>query len=84
MYLHIANEQILRKEDIIGIFDIEDASVSKFTKEFLSRSQQEGQVVSVTADLPKSIIVWERNGERRLYLSQLAPATLRKRSCVLG
>ncbi|HIT07998.1 MAG TPA: DUF370 domain-containing protein [Candidatus Merdivicinus faecavium] len=84
MYLHIGNEQILRKEDIIGIFDIENASVSKFTKEFLSRSQQEGQVVSVTADLPKSIIVWERNGERRLYLSQLAPATLRKRSCVLG
>lgn len=84
MYLHIGNEQILRKEDIIGIFDIENASVSKFTKEFLSRSQQEGQVVSVTGDLPKSIIVWERNGERRLYLSQLAPATLRKRSCVLG
>ena len=84
MYLHIGNEQILRKEDIIGIFDIENASVSKFTKEFLSRSKQEGQVVSVTADLPKSIIVWERNGERRLYLSQLAPATLRKRSCVLG
>ena len=84
MYLHIGNEQILRKEDIIGIFDIENASVSKFTKEFLSRSQQEGQGVSVTADLPKSIIVWERNGERRLYLSQLAPATLRKRSCVLG
>ncbi len=84
MYLHIGNEQILRKEDIIGIFDIENASVSKYTKEFLSRSQQEGQVVSVTADLPKSIIVWERNGERRLYLSQLAPATLRKRSCVLG
>ena len=84
MYLHIGNEQILRKEDIIGIFDIENASVSKFTKEFLSRSQQEGQVVSVTADLPKSIIVWERNGERRLYLSQLAPATLRKRSYVLG
>lgn len=84
MYLHIGNEQILKKEDIIGIFDIENASVSKYTKEFLSRSQQEGQVISVTGDLPKSIIVWERNGERRLYLSQLAPATLRKRSCVLG
>ncbi len=84
MYLHIGNEQILRKEDIIGIFDIENASVSKFTKEFLRRSQQEGQVVSVTNELPKSIIVWEKQGERRLYLSQLAPATLRKRSSVLG
>ena len=56
MYLHIGNEQILRKEDIIGIFDIENASVSKFTKEFLSRSQQEGKDVRVTAVLPQSII----------------------------
>lgn len=84
MYLHIGNEQILNKQDIVGIFDIENASVSKYTKEFLSHSQQEGQVVSVTTELPKSIIVWEKDGERRLYLSQLAPATLRKRSSILG
>ena len=84
MYLHIGNEQILNHRDIIGIFDIENASVSKFTKEFLSRSQQADEVVTVTNDLPKSIIVWEKNGEKRLYLSQLAPATLRKRSNLLG
>lgn len=84
MYLHIGNEQILNQRDIIGIFDIENASVSKYTKEFLSRSQQEGQVITTTTELPKSIIVWEKDGERRLYLSQLAPATLRKRSSVLG
>ncbi|MGI5894612.1 MAG: extracellular matrix regulator RemB [Candidatus Merdivicinus sp.] len=84
MYLHIGNEQILKKEDIIGIFDIENASVSKFTKEFLSLSQQKGEVISVTAELPKSIVVWEKQGERRLYLSQLATATLRKRNNVLG
>ena len=80
MYLHIGNEKILNEKDIIGIFDIENASVSKLTKEFLGYSQKNGEVVILTNDLPKSIIVWERNGERRLYLSQLAPATLFKRS----
>ena len=84
MYLHIGNEKILNEKDIIGIFDIENASVSKLTKEFLGYSQKNGQVVSLTNDLPKSIIVWERNGERRLYLSQLAPATLYKRSRFFG
>ena len=80
MYLHIGNEKILNEKDIIGIFDIENASVSKYTKEFLSKSQQSGQVINVTTDLPKSIIVWEKKGIHKLYLSQLAPATLRKRS----
>ena len=84
MYLHIGNEKILNEKDIIGIFDIENVSVSKLTKEFLGYSQKNGQVVSLTNDLPKSIIVWEREGERRLYLSQLAPATLYKRSRFFG
>ncbi len=79
MYLHVGNEVILNEKDIIGIFDIENASVSKFTKEFLSRSQKAGEVVTVTMDIPKSLVVWEKAGQRKLYLSQLAPATLRKR-----
>ena len=38
-----------------------------------------GAVVTVTSDIPKSLIVWEKNGEKKIFLSQLAPATLRKR-----
>ena len=79
MYLHVGNEVILNEKDVGGVFDIENASISKFTKEFLSRSQKAGEVVTVTGDIPKSLVVWERNGERKLFLSQLAPATLRKR-----
>ena len=36
MYLHLGNETVVRTQDVIGIFDIEKASISKFTKEFLS------------------------------------------------
>ena len=79
MYLHVGNEVILNEKDVVGVFDIENASISKFTKEFRSRSQKAGEVVTVTGDIPKSLVVWERNGERKLFLSQLAPATLRKR-----
>ena len=79
MYLHVGNEVILNEDDIIGIFDIENASVSKFTKEFLSRSQKTGEVITITMDIPKSVVVWEKKGRRKIFLSQLAPATLRKR-----
>ena len=46
MYLHIGNEKILNEKDIIGIFDIENGSVSKLTKEVLGYSKKNGQVVS--------------------------------------
>ena len=46
MYLHVGNEMILNEKDIIGVFDIENASISKFTKEFLSRSQKAGRISS--------------------------------------
>ena len=40
MYLHIGGEFLLRSEDIVGIFDIENTSISKITKEFLKESEK--------------------------------------------
>ena len=33
MYLHLGQDVVVRSRDIIGIFDIENTSVSKITKE---------------------------------------------------
>ena len=34
MYLHIGNGKSVKREDIIGIFDLDTATVSKITKNF--------------------------------------------------
>lgn len=40
MYLHLGEETVVRGRDIIGIFDIENTSVSKHTKDFLAVSEK--------------------------------------------
>ena len=86
MYLHIGSETIVSAESVIGIFDLDNTSVSKFTREFLRARQQAGKVVTVAEDIPKSFVLCaaptRRGGDGRenVYLSQLAASTLRKRA----
>ena len=57
MYLHIGSETIVSEQNLIGIFDLDNTSVSKFTREFLRSRQQRGSVITVAEDIPKSFVV---------------------------
>ena len=78
MYLSIGNDMAVRDRSIIGIFDLDNTSTSKRTREFLERAEQEGQVVPCD-DLPKSFVLTSEYGFSRVRLTSLAPATLEKR-----
>lgn len=81
MYIHLGNNTMLRTEEIIGIFDLDNATVSKRTREFLSRAEKEKRVITTSYELPKSFVVASsKKGEMRVYLSQLSSSTLLKRS----
>lgn len=79
MYLHLGNDCVVRKKDIIGIFDLENTSLSKDTKDFLADASKKGEVVYLTMDIPKSYIVCEKDGKKIIYISLLSASTLRKR-----
>lgn len=76
----------MRSGDIVGIFDMDNTTISKWTKKFLSNGEKKGQVISVTTDLPKTFVVVKRQAARgkkqdtKIYLSQISSATLRKRT----
>ena len=78
MYLSIGNDMAVRDRSIIGIFDLDNTSTSKRTREFLEKNEEEGQVVPWD-DLPKSFVVTVEYGFERIYLTSLASATLEKR-----
>ena len=78
MYLHLGSNVSVPLDDIIGIFDLDNASTSKRTREFLSAAEAEGQVVPCD-DLPKSFVVTAEYGMDRVYLTSLSSATLEKR-----
>ncbi|MBQ8569128.1 MAG: DUF370 domain-containing protein [Oscillospiraceae bacterium] len=79
MYIHLGGETTVRDCDIIGIFDIENTSVGKITREYLSASEKRKAAVNVYYDMPKSFVVSTRDGRERIFISPIAPATLIKR-----
>lgn len=80
MFLHLGQYTVIKIDDIVGIFDIDNTTVSKHTRNYLSEATKKGRVVNVSLELPKSFIVCkEKNGEETVYISQLAPQTLVKR-----
>jgi len=78
MYLSIGNDMAVRDRAVIGIFDLDNTSTSKRTREFLDRAEKEGQVVPCD-DLPKSFILTSEYGFNRVHLTTLSSATLEKR-----
>ena len=78
MYLSIGNDMAVRDSSVIGIFDIDNTTVTARGREFLENAEQQGQVVPCD-DLPRSYILTAEYGLSRVYLTALAPATLEKR-----
>lgn len=80
MYLHLGNEYIVKTNEIVGIFDIENTSVSKITKDFLSAAEKNKRVFYCTYEMPKSFIVClDKDLTETVYISQMSCSTLLKR-----
>ncbi len=79
MYLSIGSDFAVRQKSIIGIFDLDNSSYSKHTRQFLTQAEQQGEVVTISQDLPKSFVLTEEFGMNRVYLTQFGSSVLEKR-----
>ena len=84
MYLHLGQNTVVRGREIVGIFDLENTTVSKHTRALLARAQKQNRVIAVTYDLPKSFVLCADGDREAVYVTQMAPATLRKRAAAFG
>jgi len=81
MYLHLGQNEIVADKNIIGIFDLDKCSTSRRTRDYLTAAQDEGVVLDVSGDIPKSFVVCDHPYHRQIvYLSQLNTSTLRSRA----
>ena len=81
MYLHLGHNTVINQNEIIGIFDLDATTVSKKTRDYLSKAEKDKRVISVSYDLPKSFVVCsDKNEGFNVYLSPVATSTLYKRS----
>lgn len=85
MFLHLGKNVIVPKSEVVTVCDLDNSSQSYITRNYLSSAEKKSEVVNVSGDeLPKSFVVCERDGQQTVYLSQLNPATLLKRSETSG
>lgn len=78
MYVNIGSDMALRDRSIIGIFDMDNTTISARTRKFLNRAEQEGNVIPCD-DLPKSFVLTVEYGMEHVHLTALSPQTLEKR-----
>ena len=80
MYLHAGNNKLIRVKDIIGIFDMDNATVEADTRNFLKRVQTDGALEISKNEIPKSFILYEKNENKTaVCISQLSTVSLASR-----
>ena len=72
MYLHIGGDAAVRDEDILAVFDMDNATASHIT-----RAEREKKVINTAEDLPRSFVLCS---DGTVWLSGLNPATLLRRA----
>ncbi len=75
MYLSIGG-RVIRKKEIIGIFDLDTATVARQTKLFLRDKQNEGKLETAGEDIPRSFLLCEE----KVLLCETNAGTLRARA----
>ena len=85
MYLHLGKDVVVAHRDIVAVCDLDNSSHSHITRAYLAAAEKAGQIVNVSDDLPKSLVICQGvDGKQTVYLSQLASSTLLKRASMLS
>lgn len=79
MFLHVGNNKNIWIRDVIGIFDMDNATLSAVTRKFLSTRQKQLMVEIAAVELPKSFILFEENGLYKICFSPISSAALKGR-----
>lgn len=80
MLLNIGQDKMITDKEIIGIFDLDNTTVSKATRDYINFSVKQNEcTVVLMEDLPKSFIVCSKNSKRTVYISPFNTATIFKR-----
>lgn len=78
-YINVGGTRIVRKEDILGIFDLDASSTKTDTKRFLSKCESQGHLETVGQDIPKSFVLCTNGRKENVYMTQLSTTTIEGR-----
>ena len=80
MFLHVGNNKNIRLCNVVGIFDMDNTTVSRQGRDFLPQAEKTGALIYSADDLPKSYVVTEHDGKMQVYLSSFSSKLLISRA----
>lgn len=80
MFLHLGQDTVIKTKNIIGIFDLDNTTIMKSSRNYLTVAEKQNRVKYVSYELPKSFVVCNEKDGITVYISQLSSQTLMKRT----
>ena len=72
MYIHIGADKVVGQNEIIGIFDLDTSTVSRHTRDFLSRQEKTGNIEMLSDSIPESFVLCDS----KIYFSAIKAKSL--------
>lgn len=79
IYLKLGGGHVVRRDSVVAVCDMDNTTCSRATRELLAAAQRAGEVINAAEDLPRSFVLCEEGGRRRVWLSSLSTAALSRR-----
>lgn len=74
--IYVGGEYFVKDNDIIGIFDMDSATVSKKTRDFLETAEKNGEIIySNLYEFPRSFVLTKD----KTYITPIAASTLNRK-----
>ena len=79
-FLPLENNRFVKKQGILGIFDLDKSTYTRVTKNFLNKAQQQAKVSTLSMGLPKSFILYDDGVKEQVYLSVFGSSVIKERA----
>ena len=80
MYVHIGKDVVINSENIIAILDIDSLKKKKNLNEVLQNLKISDNIIDVSDNNRKSLIILEKNNEILGYITNISSTTIAKRA----
>lgn len=84
MRLYLCDECGIEADSVVGIFDMDTATVAPASREFLKSGERTDRIVLTTNEIPVSFIVTANGDQEKIYFTRNAPKVLARRLRTLG
>jgi len=78
-FLHLGGGFMIRSAAVIGVFDTDNCTSSRITREFLKKAEANGAVVDTSGGFPETFVLCGAWDGDKVYLTGIQSRTLRNK-----